>query len=286
MKFIILSAFFLGILSCKNHAEGSTNLTEDTLKTYWDNGKIKSIYVLKNNIKNGPGAEYYSNGNIASKFYYKNNELIDTLLNFGKNGFPRALGVFDSSGNLLPTFRLWYENGNLSQTVDFNKSDSIETWKMYYFSGKIRQLYYHKNHQKTGTWKYFTEDGKVYKEELYRHDTLFIEPALTSIGKNNDTIITTGWKRTFYYYDNDSNFSLKTETQYKHGVKNGYSIEYLESGNIKKVSHYEDDLLSGKQFEYYYINNLKLISDYKKGKRTGEWIYYDEKGDVINRELY
>ena len=66
-------------------------------------------------------------------------------------------------------------------------------------------------------------------------------------------------ERTSFYYTNGV---LKAEVNYENGLRTGPVIEFFPNGLKKKVGRFEDD------------------------EPVGEWITYNEKGEVVAREVH
>ena len=46
------------------------------IKMYYENGKIGTVYNIKDNIQDGEAIEYDEDGNVIRKVLYKNGEII------------------------------------------------------------------------------------------------------------------------------------------------------------------------------------------------------------------
>ena len=276
----------LVLISCHSSSQNlNENINDkvDSLRSYYPSGELESMVLSKNGIKNGFSFYYYKNGGIEYIAHYKNGYPTDSSMSYHSNGRLGNVVYYDSLGNHTGRYKIWYDNGNLRQLIE-PQEIGIEDWQYYYKSGQLRKHYFYKDKKKYGTWKYYTESGEVYKQEIYLNDSLLKDPSEVFMINNKDTVIQKGWKREYYHLGPIIN--IKSETHYDEGNPNGYSVEYLESGAVKKMFNYKNGLLSGKQFEYYFDNNLKLISEYKKGRKVGEWIYYDEEGNIIKKISY
>lgn len=106
---------------------------KDVERTYYDSGKLKSEYEMKNGLKNGGFKEHYeSNGKIMRY----SNWLNDTL--HGK-----------SEG--------YYENGQVTFTLMYEKGKRVQKGQFYTESGSVEEIHYYKS-------------GHLYNIEKYNKD--------------------------------------------------------------------------------------------------------------------
>lgn len=101
-----------------------------------------------------------------------------------------------------------------------------------------------------------------------------------------------------------SNGQLKSEIQYKKGIKHGYANYYYNNGSMHITCNYYNDKLNGEykswyfsgnpEREEYYINDtlhgmskkywdngkLKMLVEYSMGELNGNYIEYHENGQV------
>jgi len=67
--------------------------------------------------------------------------------------------------------------------------------------------------------------------------------------------------------------------EYRHGVPVGTWEYFHENGNPAKVVTYEDGLVTGKVEVKRQDGTLLSAREYSAGKRTGDWITYDDSGE-------
>ncbi|MCH8905261.1 MAG: hypothetical protein IIA45_15290 [Bacteroidetes bacterium] len=67
----------------------------------------------------------------------------------------------------------------------------------------------------------------------------------------------------------------------------GKIIEWHENGELSNEWSYNENVrLDGQQFAWYENGIMKEVVNYKDGLKTGLWIYYNMKGEVINEINY
>ncbi len=80
------------------------------------------------------------------------------------------------------------------------------------------------------------------------------------------------------YYDSGT---LRSQTYYLNGKKNGISIHYYENEQIERILQYVDDLKHGTETYYLKNGSLKEKLNFKKGLKQGICIV---KGKIFNVE--
>ena len=141
---------------------------KNVVKSYWDNGNIKSELRYHDGMLNGECVWYYSNGNKQMQSHYVMNVLNGETQMWYENGNIQSRyyckddkydSIFESynvNGNLIMTeyymngvkhgpINQWYDNGNVfvvGQYVD-GMFDSI--WKVYYENGSVGSIAEYEN---------------------------------------------------------------------------------------------------------------------------------------------
>ncbi|MDF1550997.1 MAG: DUF3352 domain-containing protein [Bacteroidales bacterium] len=87
----------------------------------------------------------------------------------------------------------------------------------------------------------------------------------------------------FFFY-NDGNETKLAEVIYKDDVIEGNYQEFFQNGAQKAKLTYEDGMLNGDAEFYYPTGRIKIKGKYKDNEKKGKWLFYDENGEVINKE--
>jgi antitoxin component YwqK of YwqJK toxin-antitoxin module len=74
----------------------------------------------------------------------------------------------------------------------------------------------------------------------------------------------------------------QSEEHYKNGLKEGVSIEWDQTGKKLFEQHYENDTLHGLSTHFYPSQVRKVQGQYNRGMMDGQWIYWDDIGNVIS----
>lgn len=107
-----------------------------TEREYYESGKIKSAYIVKNGKKNGLMREYYENGKIHIETIYK-----DDL----KNGYEKY----------------YFVDGKIEKDANYILGKEEGVFHEYYTSGQLKSLITYKNGLKDGEASFYKEDGSV-----------------------------------------------------------------------------------------------------------------------------
>ena len=98
----------------------------------------------------------------------------------------------------------------------------------------------------------------------------------------NTNQIETGIKETYY-----PNGKLQMRGKLNNdGQKNGVWISYFENGQKNSESNFKDGINNGYSMVWFPNGNVRYFGDYLNGKRSGTWTYYNEKGKVVKSESY
>lgn len=118
-------------------------------------------------------------------------------------------------------------------------------------------------------------DKKTIETKLYPNGKT--ESVVTKI---NDTILD---GISLYYY---SDGSLKEQTEYGFGKKNGIHCKYYKNGQREFRVNYKDGSRHGTSYWYYENGQIKEKSNWLNGKEFGDAFFYYENGKLENYSSY
>lgn len=88
-------------------------------------------------------------------------------------------------------------------------------------------------------------------------------------------------------YGRYNNGNLLTMQEYVDGKGNGTWIDFDPEGRMIRKGTYKNNKVEGPVTEYYENGNVKSIGQYLHWKNPiGEWIYYDEQGNIAHKMTY
>lgn len=271
---------------------------------YNEQGDIVSITTYLNDEIYGTKLNFYPNGKPDDDETYR-------------SGWLSSLQLYDTSGNKLHNiqlkngsglykgyhfnnkvrfegnyvngdphglFKLYYFDGSLSSSKNFEKGFLDGDYIEYHHNGKVYLQGSYEIGKRKGIWKYFSEDGKKTREENYVDGELH--------GKS------------IYYYPNGK---IDREFTYKNDIRHGTYNRFSPDGQLVLTIQYEDDVpvaysyhdknkqlipfISlnggiGKVKSFYSNGNVSSEMEFSDGKLTGPYkinypdgktYYYEEK---------
>jgi antitoxin component YwqK of YwqJK toxin-antitoxin module len=226
----------------------------DSLYTsYYQNGKIKSTGVFKNNKANNYWKYYYESGAIKMEGPFRDND---------HNGY----------------WKYYYENGLLNMEGEIYKEIKEGVWKYYFENGNLKNSGSYRRNKKTGIWKYFNEDGTIKAQAIYENDKGKYSEIYSNGNVKSEGEIVNGksdglWK---YYYEDGK---IKAEGLEKEGQKEGPWKYYHPNGTIASEGAYMKGSPNGKWKHYYDNGNLSSEGEQKDGQKEGYWKLYYSNGN-------
>jgi antitoxin component YwqK of YwqJK toxin-antitoxin module len=254
----------------KINRRDKNNLRQGTWMTFYPNGNTHQEGTYRDDKKNGYFKDYAENGDLlkVTKYvndvaqpeateiqkltteteYYPNGKILKTTMT--RNGVLEGVSrEYDSSGNVVKSAE--YHNGVLTGEGIVLEDGSREgPWKDLYPDGSIMAEGRYENGKPVGTWKYYHPNGKLEQTGKYN-----------KLGKPDGTWI--------WYYDTGQ---LRREEDYQNGLKDGFSEEYDENGNLLEKGEYLDGKEDGPWIITIGDNCQK--GTYRDGLRTGVWTSY------------
>lgn len=88
-------------------------------------------------------------------------------------------------------------------------------------------------------------------------------------------------------YGRYANGQLLTMQEYVDGIGNGTWVDFDPQGRKERQGTYVNNRVEGPVTLYYESGAIKAKGQYRHWKQPiGEWIYYDEKGNVAHKMTY
>ncbi len=251
-----------GVITNINSFDKPENGKKYIKKTYFDDGKIKTIADEIDGKEEGSYKSYYNNGKLEEE-----STMVDNNFNGKKT--------------------MYYESGNL-KSVDNYKSNMLDGVNLVYFDGANKL-------NMSNTWVDDKLEGPSWILNIYGDTLIKINYSKNkiityTIGKLDTTA--KSWQMfkddnyNFLKFDPIGNISglmhLNDEGQF-----NGKSIEINEQGKIYKETKYDDDAIEGDMITYYLTTgNVYSKEKYKENSLNGEAIYYGYNNEIVKKGSY
>lgn len=256
---------------------------------YYTNGKKLSEGNLKNGKPEGYWKTYYENGFLKTEGNRKDH-VLDSVWKFYNEKGIITTEINYKSGKKNGIQKNYNEKGILLSEETYVDNIKQGKAKYYYESGQIKKEIDFENNYETGTAYEYAQDGRIITIEEYKGARLMDAQEINRLDENGNK--SGKWVE---YYNNDKT-KVKTEINYKSGVKDGVSKEYDESGNLKLLEKYENGVENDSLQEFVFIDirteyhdngTPRLVGGYANEKKQGIFREYDkDSGKIINAFVY
>ena len=285
-KLIIKYILYINILFI-NALLNIEAFSQDSLfqRFYYPSGNVSSEGFLLNNTPAGRWVNYHLNGQIKSIGSWKNNKLDGDWI------------FFDTLGNrqLSEKYILGQRNGKQIK-YDSNRVTKISTFLNGVKEGKeyiyfenldsvMKRINHYSNNQKDGKSYEYDTAGKVITIFEYNMGLLVDQ---VSINQYDDKGKKHGKWITFF-----SNYQIKKEENFNHGVLNGISKTFTKNGGIKKLENFKNGKESDNKINLSISISVEKMDGNKRREGTifddqkqGLFKVYDSTNQIIRYEFY
>jgi antitoxin component YwqK of YwqJK toxin-antitoxin module len=274
LKKIILASFALILFySCSKKSTIETGLEElginhkefnSTDTTFYKNKKIQSLRFFKKKTEYTE-VFFYESGKKKSIYRVKENQCDGKYIDWFENGKEKWVRQY-INGNQIGTSVTFRENGSLEKQFDNNTNEMTDCWgngktKFKFIENKLQYYYYFNGNlfEKYDFGKdkynaeYFNENGKTVFSGMYKKYILYKDNT-----KYNGKIIC--------YFNNGK---ISHYEEFVNGMPNGKCYGCYGNGILKFDNVFEN----GKEIvskQYYENGKIHLIRD-KQNKKFTEW---------------
>ena len=215
-------------------AQNDTINKNERVRYYFQNGLLSSEGFIINGKPDGYWKNYNEDGSLKSEGNRINGELDSTWIFYGLKSIPKS-SIQYKNGKKEGFKKQFGEKGELLSEETF-QSDSKQGWSYQYFpDGKIKYQVNFNNGKEAGRGLEFSESGQIISLFDYKLGALMRQQRINRFDKLN--------KKTGYWVELYPDYSIKRETQFENGLKNGYLKEYDLKGNLRNIEKYIDDVL-------------------------------------------
>ncbi len=180
--------------------------------------------------------------------------------------------------------RMYYSNGQLQYEKHFSGKDSHPDGecRYYYPTGELFATgNYSSNHTSGADWQLLDRQGNPYLRGDY--DSLSINeyselgtPATVVFHQTNVQFI-------YQFY---SNCALRSSGKTVDGKREGPWLFYHPNGLLQTEATFVNGRENGKYTVFRDSGIPYYCGLYDNGKRTGEWEFYDEEGNIVQRQKF
>ncbi|MCB0855866.1 MAG: hypothetical protein KDD63_26775 [Bacteroidetes bacterium] len=229
------------------------------LDAFWVSApKIDATYYRLFSEENGQWVErdyFIKNDQVQSQSFYKNR---------GKS-------------KIIGAQTWWYENGQMSQRIPFEKGKRDGLAESWYENGQLEAKGLWKNNEKEGIWQYWYPGGAKKLEVDYTGD---IKPLNFWLENGEQTLANGNGKIMEYYASGEKKYEGSVEDYHRTG---NWKVFY-PGGQMMESVIFEIDMTTGLHQYWYENGQLEYTGQRKDGKKTGEWHFYTEEGELAYTE--
>lgn len=251
-------------------------LRQGRWKYFYDDGKIKTEGIFRDDKRNGYFKEYDDKGMLVDIAKYINDvrqeevpELakLDVKTDYYPNGKVKTVASYkvnvpegirrdyDTTGRVISAYT--YSKGKIiSEGIIDDEGVKDGPWKEYYEDGQLRSEGLYNLGKRVGRWKFYHQNGSIEQEGNY----------------NTQGNPEGAWK---WYYDNAL---VQREESFRNGQSDGLYTEFDEKGAVVVQGEYIDGLEEG-LWKYQY-GDTREEGLYRSGKRNGEWKTFYDNGEI------
>lgn len=278
-KLFFIVAIVQLLISCGGPSKDKNGVL--LFKNLESNNK-KELFYFEGKPYSGPIVKYYKNGLMEFQGSYKEGRKFGPWYYYHESGkLKREETAQPSQGDYqVKTYRSTY--GRLYTELLGNGKDTIH-YKKYHHNGKLGQELIQKDGKRI--FQKWTSLGNLY--HYYDQDSLLI-----TMNTKTKEIIQKGsfvnGKRDGFWFKYRKNGKKQYEKNYQLGKLVGKSTEYFANGNVDMISNYNDrGILEGDYKRYHLEGGIWVDGEYdSSGKRTGTWLYYNEKAILTGLSSY
>ncbi len=251
---------------------------------FYENGKKSSEGFLNDGKPDGYWKTYYENGNVKSEGNRDHFEL-DSIWKFYDEEGKMLLVINYKNGKKNGVKKTFLKEGMIEETYVNDIKQGLV--KRYYPDGKIKSIIPCVQGKENGKAFEFSEDSVIIVLSEYKKGFMIYKEKINGYNVNK---LKDGKWMSFY-----NNGNVKTEENYKNGLREGYFKEYTEEGSLIKIEKYTNDQLQqdaqelvklDTKYDFYPNGKIKVEGTYNDSIAEGVRRYFSEKGDVISSKIF
>ena len=281
MKKIIL--VILALITCSTFAQDTSKIEGFTIFKY-ENGKVSSEGVIKNGKPDGYWKTFYETGILKSEGNRKNYE-IDSIWKFYNEEGKLILEINYAAGKKNGIKTTYLQNEVVKETYVNDVKEGFTSY--YYPDGVLRLSIKFIKGKEQGFAREYSTSGQVITLLEYKSGYLINKEKVNRL--DSDSLKQGKWVD---FYDNGN---IKSEGNYKSGIKHGYFKDYSVDGNLVSIVKYSNGEIQKDAVEtakldlktvYYQTGQVQKIGSYKNNIPEGVTREYSQDGKIIGAKIY
>lgn len=204
-KFSLLLLLILIFWSC-----------DQSKRSMWDNGNLKSVLQYKDGKLNGKCEWYFENGKLSQSATYNYNQLEGEMIQYHENGIVSMVGYYRN--DLKDSVFTYYNPSGKIVTIENYKMDSLNgPYKRFYESGPLMLEGSYHSQQMDGIWLFYKVSGEITGKGEFVHGN--------------------GIQKSWF-----PNGKIQRIIHYKNSLKNGRDEYYTDDGKLASVRMFENGI--------------------------------------------
>jgi uncharacterized protein len=260
-------------------------LTEFFNNTNADLKKVREILPFPTLNFPSPANAWFDDANRLSAIgLFRNEKRMGHWLFLHRNGEKSGEGDYNDQGEKVGVWKYYHANGNLKS------SENYETGEVTVFTseGYKSEHFFLKNDEIDGIAKLFHKSGEL-RESITLKNGVREGKAMSyyADGSANETYNYLNGKLNGGYVSRYPNGKVKLRTTYLDDYYNGLYESYYSNGQVESSGQYAKGTLNGKWQHLHRNGQLNRTGSYlADGSATGEWVFYDHTGKLIEKRTY
>jgi len=264
-NFILSTLLFLFISILGLAVENPNPLTQESVKAAFDPDFAEGVKEYKPNLENIDKMFNYIEKNIKQKgraiFYSKIDQERKELI------------VTDENNKIIYTEKLPEKLVNSIPYFEAKQTYSLKNGKT---------LEYSEANFETLGKRFKIKNETLRKNRINKKDAIQVLSLIGDMNKASQT----GFSKIEYSNMEtfDENDNLILIVKYKN--KKIIMEQEVEGNNLKMITYFDNLSIMSTMKAFYENGKIRMIGHFKDGKKDGEFIEYDEDGNIINKALY
>ncbi|MFZ1693790.1 MAG: hypothetical protein WAT74_11375 [Flavobacteriales bacterium] len=248
-------------------------LTVEIKRTFHPNGKVSSLgSYSKSGKREGLFKEFDLKGDITGAKIFQGDQLVSE-------------GMVNNVGMLQGPWVEYFSSGEKRAEGSYSDGKKEGEWSFYHRSGKVEQRGKYAAGLPQGQWTWYYESGKMHRQESYRRgkeDGSSVEYAEDGQVITQGEYIDGRREGKWFYEVGDH----KEEGTYRDGLKDGLWNYTYGDGKRYFTGAFQNGEPDGKHKWFWPNGRLRMEGKYSGGLAQGEFVHYDEAGNVITVVRY
>jgi antitoxin component YwqK of YwqJK toxin-antitoxin module len=254
--------------------------------SFYPGGAIEQESTYVNNQISGEVNSYYPDGEIKGKTIFSNNKPNGQSIDFHPSGIISVKRNF-LDGKIEGLYEEFDEEGKLIAEINYKNGvlEGIETF--YYPDGKIKSSRNYSEGLLNGAYELNYEDGKPERIGFYKKgvpDGELLEYHANGKLRSKAVFKKGAPTQPIEKYYEDGTLRQRTKLTSTNTVI--HEINYHPNGALYFEANYALGKIQGEVKYFRMDKSLEEIRRYDKGLLHGKREYFDEKGVLINSEIY